>query len=230
MATSLSTNKAAREALMQRVRRALNVSGERASARAEAEAYVAQHAHGPRPPIAQDVAEQFIRRAGDMASTIEALRERSEIPDAVARYLGALQLSPLLADQKATTGVCWPALADLDWARAGLAIEARPATGNDRLGISGTFCAIAETGTLVVLSGADTPTGTTLLPDTHVAVVRRERIVAGMEEAFALVRRECGAMPRAINMISGPSRTGDIEQTIVLGAHGPYRVHILVVG
>ncbi len=57
-----------------------------------------------------------------------------------------------------------------------------------------------------------------------------DRIVTGMEEAFALIRREHGSVPRAINLISGPSRTGDIEQTIVLGAHGPYRVHILVVG
>ncbi|MBA3776159.1 MAG: LUD domain-containing protein, partial [Betaproteobacteria bacterium] len=77
-------------------------------------------------------------------------------------------------------------------------------------------------------SGTDAPTATALLPDTHVAVVRADRIVAGMEEAFALVRTERGDMPRALNMISGPSRTGDIEQTIVLGAHGPFRVHILL--
>jgi L-lactate dehydrogenase complex protein LldG len=49
-----------------------------------------------------------------------------------------------------------------------------------------------------------------------------------MEEAFALIRRDQGRLPRAVNFISGPSRTGDIEQTIVLGAHGPFRVHILV--
>ena len=79
------------------------------------------------------------------------------------------------------------------------------------------------------LSGADTPTATALLPDTHIAVVSAARVVSGMEEAFALVRRERATMPRAVNMISGPSRTGDIEQTIVLGAHGPYRVHILLV-
>ena len=82
----------------------------------------------------------------------------------------------------------------------------------------------------MVTTGADTPTASVLLPDTHVAVVRADRVVAGMEEAFALVRAAKGGMPRAMNMISGPSRTGDIEQTIVLGAHGPYRVHLLLLG
>ncbi len=126
--------------------------------------------------------------------------------------------------------MCWPEFTDLDWRGAGLAIEPRPTTGQDRLGITGTFCAVAETGTLVVIAGADTPTATALLVDTHVAVVRSDRIVSGMEEAFALIRRERGRLPRAVNFISGPSRTGDIEQTIVLGAHGPFRVHILVQG
>ena len=106
--------------------------------------------------------------------------------------------------------MCWPEFAHLDWSGAGLSIEARPTAGHDRLGITGSFCAIAETGTLVITTSRDTPTATVLLPDTHVAVVRADRIVAGMEEAFALVRAANGGMPRAMNMISGPSRTGDI--------------------
>ena len=112
----------------------------------------------------------------------------------------------------------------------GLRIEARPTEGADRLAITGCFCAVAETGTLVFTTAPATPTASMLLPDTHVCVVRTDQVVSGMEEAFARVRATHGTMPRAVNFVSGPSRTGDIEQTIVLGAHGPFRVHILVLG
>jgi L-lactate dehydrogenase complex protein LldG len=193
-------------------------------------AYIAAHAQGPRPRLPTDLLTRFVQRASDMESTVERIADRREIPAAVARYLDGLNLPAALSAQKSHRGVCWPEFADLDWAGAGLAIEARPTTGDDRLGITGAFFGIAETGTLVLLAGAATPTATALLPDTHVAVIDSDRIVAGMEEAFALIRGERGCVPRAINLISGPSRTGDIEQTIVVGAHGPYRVHVLVVG
>ena len=230
MSTSLTDNHAARDAVLARVRKALGKGGDRSAARAEAEACIAAHRHGPRPAMPDNLVGRFLQRAADMESTIERLADRREIPGAVARYLDALILPPALAAQKSHAGVCWPEFADLDWKGAGLGIEVRPTVGADRLGITGTFCAIAETGTLVVLSGPDAPTATTLLADTHVAVVRADRIVSGMEEAFALIRDERGRLPRAVNMISGPSRTGDIEQTMVLGAHGPFRVHILVLG
>ncbi len=219
----------ARDDVMARVRKALGKVGRDEPGLASAEAYLAQRAQGPRPAQAGDLVERFMRRARDMESTVERIADRNEIPAQVARYLREAQLSLASSGQKANEGVCWPELAALDWIGAGLKIEARPAIGSDRLGITGVFCAIAETGTMVILSGAETPTATMLLPETHVAVVRADRIVAGMEDAFALIRRERGELPRAVNLISGPSRTGDIEQTIVLGAHGPYRVHILVV-
>ena len=110
-----------------------------------------------------------------------------------------------------------------------MSVEARAARGTDLVGITGAFCAIAETGTIVLLSGASTPAATSLLPETHVALVRAERLVRTMEDAFALMRSECTVPPRAVNFVSGPSRTADIEQTLTLGAHGPYRVHVLLV-
>jgi L-lactate dehydrogenase complex protein LldG len=228
--TGLASNKAARDAVLGRVRKALGAAGDRTGANDEAQRYVDAHVQGPRPAMPPDLLAKFMARAADMQSTVERVAGLTLIPAAVARYVNALELPQSLALQKSHKGVCWPEFAGLDWKGASLFIEARPTSGNDRLGVTGTFCAIAETGTLVVLTGADTPTATTLLPDTHIAVVRADRIVSGMEEAFALIRRERGKTPRAINMISGPSRTGDVEQTIVLGAHGPFRVHILVVG
>ena len=226
-----------RDTVLGRVRQALGKTGTDPVAVAEAQAYLDAHARGPVPAFDGDRTLRFIRRAGDMQSTVARVSHRNEIRAAVAAYLDALELAPALvaqlssqlSSQKVHRGVCWPEFADLDWDQAGLSVEARPTVGDDRLGITGVFCAIAETGTLVILSGADTPTATTLLPDTHVAIVSANRIVDTMEDAFALIRKERGSIPRAINMISGPSRTGDIEQTIVLGAHGPFRVHILVV-
>ena len=230
MTTSITDNRASRDAILGRVRKALDKTGADTIALANADAYLAAHAEGPRPAMPADLVARFMQRASDMASTVERIVSPTEIPAAVARYVDALVLPPALAVQKSHNGVCWPEFADLDWRGAGLTIEARATVGDDRLGITGSFCAIAETGTLVFTTATQTPTATTLLPDTHIAVVRADRVVSGMEEAFALVRNEHRGMPRAMNMISGPSRTGDIEQTIVLGAHGPFRVHILLLG
>ena len=218
-----------RDTVLGNVRKALGRTSADPARRAEALAYIAAHAQGPRPAMPADLVARFAERATDMASTVERIATIAEVPRAVARYVDALDLPPALAAQKSRHGVCWPEFGALDWASTGLAIETRPTSGHDRLGITGCFCAIAETGTLVFTSAAATPTASMLLPDTHVCVVRTARIVAGMEEAFALVRREHGLLPRALNLVSGPSRTGDIEQTIVLGAHGPFRVHILLV-
>ena len=227
MNASLDDNRTARDTILARVRSALDKKLPDARAKANAETHVTAHRHGPRPQMPADLRARFIERARDMSSTVESIASMSDVPSAVARYLDTL--APDIGSQP-RTGVCWPELASLDWSTAGLSIDPRPTLGNDRLGITGCFCAIAETGTIVITSAAGTPTATALLPDTHVAIVRSGRIVSGMEAAFALVRAEQGAMPRALNLISGPSRTGDIEQTIVLGAHGPFRVHLLVVG
>jgi L-lactate dehydrogenase complex protein LldG len=95
--------------------------------------------------------------------------------------------------------------------------------------VTGAFAALAETGTLMLLTGPDTPATVSLLPETHVALVAASRVVSHMEVAWDLARAACGELPRGVNFISGPSRTGDIEQKMVLGAHGPRNVHIVIV-
>ena len=179
----------ARDNVLSRVRKALGKRERDIAALAAAEAIIAGHAQGPRPRLAENRVERFIERARDMESTVERVVDRAIIPAAVARYLDGLQLPPALSAQKSHAGVCWPEFAALDWAGAGLAIEARPTTGGDRLGITGTYCAIAETGTLMLISGAQTPTTLNFLPETHIAVVRRDQVVATSEKARVTARR-----------------------------------------
>jgi L-lactate dehydrogenase complex protein LldG len=193
-------------------------------ARAEGQAiasHIGAHPQGARPAMAWEPVARFREQALRLASTIEEVTLLDGVPAAAARYLRQHGL-PLVA-------VCWPQFAGLPWQGAGVDVEARAARDTDLVGVTGAFCAIAETGTLMTLSGAETPGTVSLLPETHIAIVQASRIVRGMEEAWALARSELGALPRAVNFISGPSRTADIEQTVTLGAHGPYRVHILLV-
>jgi L-lactate dehydrogenase complex protein LldG len=197
----------ARKEILARIRKA---QGRGASSRpsqaevAAVETYIAAHPRGPLPDVEDDLVARFRARAESMQSTTELVERRADVPGAAARYLAAHGLP--------RTGCLWPALADLDWAGAGLALEARGAEDRDLVG-----------------SGPATPAAASLLPETHIAVVPVARIVKHMEDGWALARAEFGQLPRLVNFISGPSRTGDIDQTIVLGAHGPYRVHMILV-
>jgi L-lactate dehydrogenase complex protein LldG len=226
---SFDTSKARAE-ILRRIRTAQKRETPSAHDLTAAEDYLAAHPAGPRPAPYADRLAHFTAMAERMASTVETVDTMNDAPAAVARYLAAQGV--------AARAVVWPQLRELPWEAANLAVEFRPprrdeSQGADVVGVTGCYCAIAETGTLVLLSGADAPASTHLLPETHVALVAASRVVASMEDAFGLMRRELGGpqqmMPRSVNMVSGPSRTGDIEQTIVLGAHGPYRVHIVVV-
>jgi len=228
MKSPLDTS-AARAAIFHRIRTAhRRPATATAEELAAVEDYLARHPQGPRPAIEGDLRLRFRAMAERMSSTVDEVAHLADAPAAAARFLAA-QALPKRA-------VAWPALASLDWAGAGMAVETRPprrdeSQGADLVGITGCFCAFAETGTIVLASGPQTHASTHLLPETHIALVPASRIVRGMEDAFALLRAERGGgemMPRALNMVSGPSRTADIELTLVLGAHGPYRVHIIV--
>ncbi|HVY06210.1 MAG TPA: lactate utilization protein C [Burkholderiales bacterium] len=177
---------------------------------------------GPMPTMTWDLLPRFRERCIAMMSTVGEAGTLADVPRAVAAYVKEKHLP--------VAGACWPEFAHLDWHGAGLAIEARPSSGVDKLGVTGVFCAVAENGTLMLLSGEDTHATTSLLPENHIAVVPASRIVRAMEDGWDLLRRERGNLPRQVNFVSGPSRTADIEMTLVLGAHGPFRVHVVVVG
>jgi L-lactate dehydrogenase complex protein LldG len=151
---------------------------------------------------------------------------RSEVPGAVVAYLAGNNLPAQAALAPS------PLLDDFDWgSQPILALRPGPAQPDDQTGITGAFAGIAETGTVVTASGPDHPVTLNLLPDTHVVVLRERDVLGGYEDVWERLRQRYGKdrMPRTVNTITGPSRTGDIEQTIELGAHGPRRMHIVVV-
>jgi L-lactate dehydrogenase complex protein LldG len=150
----------------------------------------------------------------------------SEVAGEVSAYLARNNLPATAAMAPS------PELDRYDWAgQKMLSLRRGRAEGSDQVSITGAFAGIAETGTLVMASGPDHPVTLNLLPDTHIVVLREGDVVAGYEDVWARLRARYGKdrMPRTVNTITGPSRTGDIEQAMELGAHGPRRMHIVVV-
>jgi L-lactate dehydrogenase complex protein LldG len=165
----------------------------------------------------------FVTMAMEVQATTVRVGSVAAVPDAVAHYLAAENLPAelVLAPD--------PSLDEIPWsARPLLGTRRGWAEPGDSVSLTPCFAAIAETGTLMVISGAQNPTTLNFLPDTHIVVVRSDQVVAAYEDGWERLRND-GGMPRAINFITGPSRTGDIEQRIELGAHGPRRLHIIVV-
>ena len=213
----------ARENILARIRSQSAKAGVTTEGELDAvRAHISKHERGPLPTFAMhDPVQHFIEECARLSTTITEVAEVVDVPREVARYIASARL------QARCTG--WPEFVALDWQAAGIQYDNRPATGDDMIGFTGCFCAIGETGTLLLLGAPNTPKSTALLPETHICIVKKSRMVPTMEDAFALMRNEIGEPPRATFFVSGPSRTADIEQTIVIGAHGPYRVHVILI-
>ena len=150
------------------------------------------------------------------------------MPAAIADYLRSHNLPQALrhgAD---------PLLKKLPWKKGApsLRLSEGRADPADEVSVAHAFAGVAETGTLILLSGPDNPTTLNFLPETHIVVLESGDLVGTYEEVWTRLREKFGEgeMPRTVNMITGPSRTADIEQTLELGAHGPRRLHVIILG
>jgi L-lactate dehydrogenase complex protein LldG len=196
-------------------------------ARAAVDARLAQHQRGLRPARVdldqEGLIGLFETQAEEAAATIAHASTWEEVAPAIARYLtdNNLPATVKVSPDPELNGAGWEKTPTLTVTRG-------RGEGTDAVGVTPCFAAIAETGTLMMASGAERPTTLNFLPDTHIAVVRRDRIVGSYEDGWDKLRAT-GAMPRSVNFITGPSRTGDIEQKLQMGAHGPRRLHIIVV-
>ena len=221
----------ARNRIFARIRAALDVDPEDQSGHRVVADRLRRHPRGTIPLRARCHGEQAIRQFADMLTKQGADLSRAANPTkavgAIGSYLGSNNLPPRL--RMGADAV----LASLPWKEA-WDIERcfGPASPSDRTSLSRAVVGAAETGTLFLVSGEDNPTTLAFLPETHMVLISAADIVGSYEEAWNRLRSiyGSGALPRSVNLIGGPSRTADIEQTIVRGAHGPRRLHVLILG
>jgi L-lactate dehydrogenase complex protein LldG len=218
-----------RSQILDGIRRSLHRGELTGAARADVEQRLAVPPRGPSVARAQLPQPEKVALFCQWAEANNATVARvaaSEVPGEITGYLARnnLPASAVMAPSLQLDGYDWGS-------QKMLSLRRGRAEASDHVSITGAFAGIAETGTLVMTSGPDHPVSLNLLPDTHVVVLREADIVSGYEDVWARLRARYGknAMPRTVNTITGPSRTGDIEQAMELGAHGPRRMHIVVV-
>ncbi len=171
------------------------------------------------PASNEDLAALFARKAKEADADVATVATRDEVPAAIAAFLAAIGAAPCLHVPLNSL------LRALPWARAqNLSLSADPPGPEDAV-LAEASCAFAETGTVVFASGAQQPSSWHFLPGREIVLLPRARILARPEDALALFAENT---PATLNLVTGPSRTGDIEQTIERGAHGPRAVHILI--
>lgn len=183
--------------------------------------HIQTHPRGPIPVFSKSNIEQFILKVEKVSGTVESIKNIAELPTAISNYMHSIGVENKLVATSSTIiqETKWPS--DFE-------IEYRYAISTDTTSLNMAYAGIAETGSLVLHSTAETPTTLNFLPDNFICVIEAEKIHACMEDIWDSFRKDNKDIPRTINIITGPSRTADVEQTIQLGAHGPRRLHIII--
>jgi L-lactate dehydrogenase complex protein LldG len=220
----------ARQAILGRVRGQLGVRSDEPGRRGLVQSrlrtpqanLIPERARRPRAELIK-LFQAMLEKAGAKVARVRALKG---LPEAVAAQLRENGL-PLRVRAGAD-----PIFDALRAGSGGLEILPGPAEAGDAVGLSHAIAGAAETGTLFLVSGAENPSTINFLPENHLIVILASDIAGSYEDGWAKLRslHGSGNMPRTVNLISGPSRTADIEQTIVMGAHGPKALLVLIAG
>ncbi|MCT4656844.1 MAG: lactate utilization protein [Cohaesibacter sp.] len=226
----MSTNPV-KAAILGKIRQSLKTTGDRSIEREEVELRLATKERGIMPKRGKVDAEArvslFLHYNQAVASTTDRIADYDALPEAISDYLRGRNLPQRLrmGQDKRLIAASWDKVPSLE-------TSIGPSDGSDLVGLSHALGGVAETGTAIFTSGRDNPTTLNFLPETHIIVVDAKDIASDYESVLDRLRNDVGdaQMPRVVNMITGPSRSGDIEQTILLGAHGPKFVHVIVVG
>ena len=206
----------ARDAIIANIRASLRRTGPLAdTVRAALDARMEKARPNLQPAVDGDLAERFVARLTAVSGIVTRIESLTEVADVVSSHLHKYSLPGELVVAPD------PALDDIVWPNT-LGIRRGRCAGDDSVSLTGAFAGIAETGTLMLLSGAHGPTTLNFLPDDHLVVLRESALVRHAEDAWAKLRTLGQGMPRTVNLVTGPSKSADVEQEYIQeGAHGP---------
>nr|VFJ87140.1 MAG: L-lactate dehydrogenase complex protein LldG [Candidatus Kentron sp. LFY]VFJ90262.1 MAG: L-lactate dehydrogenase complex protein LldG [Candidatus Kentron sp. LFY] len=217
----------ARSSILRRVRASLEREDRDASSQSIRDALQRRLSSPPvavRPTMPEkDIVQRFVTKLEAVAGKVVRVPDIDAVPSAILQHLDRHRLPYRLVATRD------PVLEDIPWPKTEkIILHYRAAIRTDRASLTGAFSAVAETGTLVLVSGKETPTTLNFLPEDHIVVLFEDRIVPYLEDVWKKIRATFTTPPRAINLITGPSRTADIQQTMQLGAHGPRRLTVIL--
>lgn len=175
----------------------------------------------PLPVVDGILVDRFIEKLTAVKGTVAFVSSIAEIPKAVGKFLDNHGLPKCFV-----TGTS-EVIANLDWSED-WQIESRSAKKTDLVSVTDAMCAIAETGTIVIASSARVSSTHMFLPENHVVVLDAGQIVRHLDDALQIGSQSILREARGFHMITGPSKTADVEQTIQYGAHGPRRLHTII--
>ncbi|MGM0584696.1 MAG: LutC/YkgG family protein [Pseudomonadota bacterium] len=178
----------------------------------------------PAPELGRQSGEaalaQFEAKLRAVDASVSRLPSLEALPGALSEELRGRNLPQSIRMGEA------PDFAGLDW--GGLEASRGPGRIEEPATLSRATAGVAETGTVALRSGPENPVTLTFLGETHFIVLRASEVVPGLDDMWARVR-EAGDKPRTVNLVTGPSRSADIGQTLQLGAHGPVAVHVFLI-
>ena len=169
------------------------------------------------PTFSEDPTERLVRLMESVEMSVTRVQTSNDVTNAVEEYINSEGLEGDVTVAPALNHFNWP-----ERFRSG------GASGTEATSVTPCLAAVAETGSVVLTSSGDTPATLNFLPDNHIVVVNESQIVNHVDDVWTMLRDEKNSA-RAVNFVTGPSRTGDIEQAIEIGAHGPRRMHVVLV-
>ncbi len=225
----MSKDRTARDGILKAIRAALGARGDEPGRHGIVRARLERSPHGLIPARARQPATELVAQFSAMltaqGAVVRSVARARALPQAIAAQLAAFNLPARLRHGEE------PLFASMPWDKTPIERDFGAADPSDAVSLSRAIAGAAETGTLFLTSGRENPSTLNFLPETHLVAVLANDLVGSYEEAWDALRAKYGhgTLPRTVNLVSGPSASEDIGQTLIRGAHGPRQLAVFII-